>query len=95
MSKPGKQHREVVKWIFNYPRGTTDYGLVFGRGKGDSLVVGYVDSDYISDLDDRRSTIGYIDLYFWRRIYLLEVYSSIYCFIVRKGDEIYGYCGGC
>ena len=30
MAKPGKQHWEVVKWIFRYLKGTSSYGNVFG-----------------------------------------------------------------
>ena len=33
---------------------------MFGSKKSDPLVVGYVDSDYAGNLDDRRSTTGYV-----------------------------------
>jgi len=36
------------------------HGIVFGNQQGDPLVVGYVDSDYAGDLDNRRSTTGYV-----------------------------------
>ncbi|CAA0825269.1 Uncharacterized mitochondrial protein AtMg00810 [Striga hermonthica] len=58
MSRPGKQHWEAVKWIFRYLKGTAGYGIVFGDQRLDPLVVGYVDSDYAGDLDNRRSTTG-------------------------------------
>ncbi|KAE8661582.1 putative ribonuclease H protein [Hibiscus syriacus] len=60
MFKPGKQHWEVVKWIFRYLNGTVGHGIVFGSQRDNPLVVGYVDSDYASDLDNRRSTTGYV-----------------------------------
>jgi hypothetical protein len=60
MANPGKQHWDAVKWIFRYLRGTTDYGITFVRQKSDLSVVGYVDADYAGDLDDRRSTTGYV-----------------------------------
>jgi len=60
MSKSGRQHWEAVKWIFRYLRGTVGHGIVFGNQQGDPLVVGYVDSDYVGDLDNRRSTTGYV-----------------------------------
>ncbi|CAA0823050.1 Uncharacterized mitochondrial protein AtMg00810 [Striga hermonthica] len=58
MSRPGKQHWEAVKWIFRYLKGTAGHGIVFGDQRLDPLVVGYVDSDYAGDLDNRRSTTG-------------------------------------
>ncbi|KAE8719481.1 putative ribonuclease H protein [Hibiscus syriacus] len=60
MSKPGKQHWEVVKWIFRYLKGTVGHGIVFGSQRDNPLVVGYVDSDYAGDLDNRRSTTWYV-----------------------------------
>ena len=33
---------------------------MFGSQQGDPSVVGYVDSDYAGDMDDRRSIIGYV-----------------------------------
>ncbi|KAE8655249.1 hypothetical protein F3Y22_tig00117034pilonHSYRG01568 [Hibiscus syriacus] len=60
ISKPGKQHWEAVKWIFRYLKGTVGHGIVFGSQRDNPLVVGYVDSDYAGDLDNRRSTTGYV-----------------------------------
>ncbi|KAE8721159.1 hypothetical protein F3Y22_tig00016637pilonHSYRG00027 [Hibiscus syriacus] len=60
MSKPNKQHWEEVKWIFRYLKGTMGHRIVFGSQRDNPLVVGYVDSDYASDLDNRRSMTGYV-----------------------------------
>ncbi|CAA0842072.1 Uncharacterized mitochondrial protein AtMg00810 [Striga hermonthica] len=60
MSRSGKQHWEAVKWISRYLKGTAGHGIVFGDQRLDPLVVGYVDSDYAGDLDNRRSTTGII-----------------------------------
>ncbi|KAE8658345.1 hypothetical protein F3Y22_tig00116971pilonHSYRG00233 [Hibiscus syriacus] len=60
MSKPGKQHWEAVKWIFRYLKGTVGHGIGFGSQRDNHLVVGYVDLDYAGDLDNRRSTTGYV-----------------------------------
>ena len=50
-----------MKWILTYIQKTEDVGLLFERD--DTLsqgVIEYVDSDYIGDLDKRRSTIRYV-----------------------------------
>ena len=60
LSNPGRSHWDAVKWIFRYLRGTTNYGLMFSRHQSVPSFVGYVDADYTRDLDDRRSTTGYM-----------------------------------
>ncbi|CAD6232026.1 unnamed protein product [Miscanthus lutarioriparius] len=58
MADPGKEHWKVVQWIFRYLRGTTNACLKFDRtGK---RLTGYVDSDFVADLDKRRSLTGYV-----------------------------------
>jgi hypothetical protein len=41
-------------------RGTTNYGIMFSRQQGNPSIMGHVDVDYTGDLDDRKSTIGYV-----------------------------------
>ena len=61
MHNPGKEHWQSVKWILRYIQKTLDVGLIF---KKDDMVgqhvVGYCDSDYVGNLDKRRSTTGYV-----------------------------------
>ena len=58
-SDPTKQHWTAVKRILRYLKGTTDLGLLYTSGDG-HVCFGYSDSDWAGDLDDRRSTSGYI-----------------------------------
>ena len=51
---PGKDHWEVVKWIFRYLRGRSKLCLTFGDFK--PVLEGYVDADWAGDLDGRKST---------------------------------------
>lgn len=61
MANPGKEHWRVVKWILRYLRGTTNYALLYeGERVNYNLVEGYVDSDYIRDLDNRRSLTSFL-----------------------------------
>jgi hypothetical protein len=41
-------------------KGTIEYDITFVRQKSNLSVVGYVDTDYARDLNDRRSTTGYV-----------------------------------
>jgi hypothetical protein len=58
MHNPGKQHWEAVKQIIRYLKGTDTDGITLG-GKSENLN-GYVDSDHAGNIDNRRSTTGYI-----------------------------------
>ena len=60
MVNPRKQHWDAIKWIFRYLKGTIDYGITFVKQKSDLSDVGYVDADYVEDLDNRRSTTSYV-----------------------------------
>ena len=63
ISKPGKEHWTVMKWVFRYLHGTNDYGLCYqGRLGLDRMldIRGFIDADWAGDLDQRRSTSGYV-----------------------------------
>ena len=58
-SKPSNEHWTAVKRIMRYLKGTMNYGLCYDKGKpGDC--VGFSDSDWAGDINDRRSTSGYV-----------------------------------
>ena len=58
LSNPRRQHWEAVKWIMRYLRGTSKLKLTFGSGK--PVLIGYTDSDMARDVDNRKSTSGYL-----------------------------------
>ncbi len=58
-AKPTKQHWMAVKRIFRYLKGTQKYGLLF-KTSTDKDCVGFSDTDWGGDLDDRKSTSGYV-----------------------------------
>jgi hypothetical protein len=63
VSKPGKEHWTAIKMVFRYLRGTTNYGLCYqGRLGLDRFVDihGFVDADWIGDIECRRSTSWYV-----------------------------------
>jgi len=62
MSKPGKEHWTIVKRVFRYLHGTSDYGLCYQGRLGLDRVLdihGFLDVDWAGDLDLRISTSGY------------------------------------
>uniref|UniRef100_A0A2P2J5R1 Retrovirus-related Pol polyprotein from transposon TNT 1-94 n=1 Tax=Rhizophora mucronata TaxID=61149 RepID=A0A2P2J5R1_RHIMU len=58
MSSLGKSQWQAVKWILRYLQGILDAYLEFGKNL-DSLV-GFIDFDYVANLDKRRFLIGYV-----------------------------------
>ena len=58
-SKPSKEHWTAVKRIMRYLKGTVDFGLQYDR-KGPAECIGYSDSDWAGDINDRKSTSGYV-----------------------------------
>ena len=63
MSKPRKEHWTTVKQFFRFLRGTSDYGLCYQGRPGldrELDIRGFVDVDWARDLDQRRSTSGYV-----------------------------------
>ncbi|XP_033514707.2 secreted RxLR effector protein 161-like [Nicotiana tomentosiformis] len=57
-SNPEREHWTVVKHIIKYLKRTRDYMLVYHSG--DLAPIGYTDSDFQSDRDSRKSTLGYV-----------------------------------
>ena len=58
-SKPSKEHWVAVKRIMRYLKGTLNYGLLYKKSKLNTCV-GYSDADWAGDVNDRKSTSGYI-----------------------------------
>jgi len=61
MQSPRKPHLEAAKKILKYVNSTLDMSLFFEK-KITSSLVGFTDADFREDLDDRRSTSGYVFL---------------------------------
>ncbi|CAM8947820.1 unnamed protein product [Rhodiola kirilowii] len=63
MSSPKEDHMLAAKRVLRYLKGTTDLGL-FYKKEADPKLKAYTDtdSDYAGDVDDRKSTSGYVFL---------------------------------
>lgn len=68
------EHWNCVKRVLRYIKGTTGMHLMYTRKDEATPLVGYVDSDWANDPDDRRSTSGY----------LFEVYGNLISWTTKK-----------
>ncbi|CAL1409822.1 unnamed protein product [Linum trigynum] len=59
MESPMRQHMLAAKRVLRYLKGTMAYGIWYKGMKEEEPLLGYTDSDYAGDLDDRKSTSGY------------------------------------
>ena len=55
MEIPSETHMKPAKRILRYLKGTLDYGIFYSASNKFKLM-GYCDSDYAGDIDDRKST---------------------------------------
>ncbi|CAL9002860.1 unnamed protein product [Prunus brigantina] len=61
MERPTESHLLAAKRALRYIKGTVSFGIFYKKG-GKEELVGYTDSDYAGDQDDRKSTSGYVFL---------------------------------
>lgn len=59
MENPTELHLLAAKRTLRYLKGTTNFGVFYKKGEKSELA-GFTDSDYAGDLDDRKSTSGYV-----------------------------------
>ena len=59
MQTPRESHWKAAKRILRYVRGTIQFGIHYSA-KAAPLLVGFTDSDWAGDPDDRKSTAGYV-----------------------------------
>ncbi|XP_031285747.1 uncharacterized protein LOC116144434 [Pistacia vera] len=69
MESPTELHFQAAKRVLRYLKGIVDsthfkqsFGLLYKR-KSEANLVGYSDSDYGGDLEDRKSTLGYVFMF--------------------------------
>ena len=59
-ANPGIEHQHALDCLFCYLRRSSDYKLVYCCGvPGGNTILGYVDADWGSDVNDCKSTLGY------------------------------------
>ena len=71
---PDEEHATAIKRVLRYIRGTTEYQLHYHRNDSQPPLKGFVDSDWASDIVDRKSTSGF----------LFKVYGNLVQWSSRK-----------
>ena len=87
MSNQVKEHWTEVKWAFIYFHGTSDYGLCYQGRLGLERVLnirGFVDADWVGDLEKRRYTSGYVFSLFGSVVNWMSKRQSIVALSDRK-----------
>ena len=79
LKNPSQDHWLLAKKVLRYLKGTFDLGLVFKHSKCLKLV-GFCDSDWGGDPNDRRSTSGYC--------FKISDDSSVICWSSRKQQTV-------
>lgn len=77
MSDPKAEHMLSAKRVLRYVSGTMDFGVLYKKSSVMD-VVGFTDSDYARDVNDRKSTSGYVFL----------VNGAAICWSSRKQDIV-------
>lgn len=72
MSRPTELHLQAAKRALRYLKGTANFGIFYKRDEAGEFLFykrdkaeelfGFTDSDYAGDVDDRKSTSGYVFL---------------------------------
>nr|KYP69898.1 Retrovirus-related Pol polyprotein from transposon TNT 1-94 [Cajanus cajan] len=62
MSSPIESHWFAAKRILRYLKGTTELGIYYKKGEN-AKIVAYSNNDFAGDIDDRRSTSGFVFLF--------------------------------
>ena len=59
-AQPTEEHWEAIKHLFRYLVDTINYGIIYTKSCDSVECTGFTDADWGGDLDDRKSTLGYI-----------------------------------
>jgi hypothetical protein len=60
VKNPGQRHWSAAKLVLRYLRGTLQFGILYESDQKNDQLIGYVDSDWASDPETRRSVTGYV-----------------------------------
>ena len=82
-SKPTKEHWIAVKRIMRYLKGSINYGLLYRKIESSASFIGFSDSDWAGDVDDRWYSNK------------LEEQETIVCRLIYSRSRIYCFVTSC
>ena len=56
MVNPTYDHWTTAKRVLSYLKGTIDFRLIYEKGVRNLQIIGYSDSDFSNDVEERKST---------------------------------------
>lgn len=59
MAQPIELHLQAAKMALRYLKGTVNYGIFYRKAGNEKLIV-YTDNDYVGDMEDKKSTFGFV-----------------------------------
>ena len=80
-----------MKQVFKYLCGTSDYGLCYQGKLGLDRVLdihGFVDADWVGDMDQRRSTSGYVFNLFGGAVSWMSKKQSVVALSTTKAEHM-------
>ena len=63
MKNLGKENWLAMKWLLRYISGTTGYGFVYMKHGDGVEIEGFLDSYYVGNRDNRKSTLAYFFIF--------------------------------
>ena len=87
MGEPTELHLQAAKRIMRY-LGTINYGIFYKKG-GKEKLLAFTNSDYVGDVQDRKSTSGCVLTEFWCSVIVIKETACGYAFHHRvRGSYI-------
>ena len=62
MANPTDLHMQAANRVLRYLKGTVELCVFYKKGEEVGELLAYTDNDYARDIDDRKSTFGYVFL---------------------------------
>ncbi|XP_020262288.1 uncharacterized protein LOC109838243 [Asparagus officinalis] len=94
MASPTELHMQAAKRALRYLKGIVDYGIYYKHGTNNKLLA-FTDNDYAGDIEDRKSTSGYVFMLSSAAISWSSIEKATNCNIVNYRGRVCSSCNQC